>query len=231
MSVPWPVALLLPVLVGGSVGWLSGPVLRRLPEPRVGRRGVTADELAAKLPYAALATPRFRWGCAALATGAAALVVATVAPAAWSGWLVLATVGVLAAAIDGATTWLPARLTRSGTVLVVLVALAGLPLGNDPSDLLRVLGCAVAAGALFWGCWWVSRGQLAYGDVRMAPLLGAAGGSVSWSMVLLVLLLGTVLGALHGVVRGLARRPGPFPYAPGLVAGAFLAPLVAALTR
>ncbi|MGI8456505.1 MAG: prepilin peptidase [Propionibacteriaceae bacterium] len=228
MSVPWPAALLLPVLLGVLVGWLSGPVLRRLPEPQVGQRGVSADELATKLPYAALASPRFRSGCAALAAAAGAVVVVAVEPTAWSGWLVLATVGVLAATIDGVTTWLPARITRTGVLLAVLLAPVGLLLGNGVTDLLRVLVGGAAAAALFWVFWRVSRGQLAYGDVRLAPLLGATGGSVSWSMVLLVLLLGTVLGALHGVARGLARRTGPFPYAPGLVAGAFLAPLVAA---
>jgi leader peptidase (prepilin peptidase)/N-methyltransferase len=44
--------------------------------------------------------------------------------------------------------------------------------------------------------------------------------------VLLVLLAGTVLGALHGLLRSVRRRPGAFPYAPSLVAGAFVAPVL-----
>ena len=65
-----------------------------------------------KRRYADLATPQLVAGCA-LAAGAAVTVGwLTAPPAIQPLWWVLSSFGVLLAAIDGSTTWLPLRLTR-----------------------------------------------------------------------------------------------------------------------
>lgn len=198
-------------------GVASGPVLRALPEPRT-------DVVDDKPPYATLATRRF---AVAVAVGAAAagLVIATrLPPTSWPVWLSLATVGVLLATIDARTTWLPLPLTRvlwlgtatgAGVQLLVAADSERGPLA------LRMLVGAAAVGLFFGAFWWLV-GGLGFGDVRLAPALGAALASVSWGTMAVGLFLGTALGALVGVIRQVRRRAGPFPYGPALVAGAFL---------
>jgi leader peptidase (prepilin peptidase)/N-methyltransferase len=85
---------------------------------------------------------------------------------------------------------------------------------------------AVGAGAaalLYLGLWRLSRGGLGFGDVRLAPVLGAAGAAVGWPTLVTTLLLGSLAGAVVGVVLALRGRRGAFPYAPSMLAGAFLA--------
>ena len=53
--------------------------------------------------------------------------------------------------------------------------------------------------------------------------LGAATAAHSWSMLWSALVLGTLIGAGHGLLRLSRRRPGGFPYAPSMLAGAYLA--------
>jgi leader peptidase (prepilin peptidase)/N-methyltransferase len=81
----------------------------------------------------------------------------------------------------------------------------------------------MVAGLLYLLVWRVSRGGFGFGDVRFAPLIGAATAAHSWSLLLLGLFAGSVLGAVHGGIRLVRRRAGPFPYAPAMLAGAYLA--------
>jgi len=71
--------------------------------------------------------------------------------------------------------------------------------------------------------WAVTRGGFGYGDVRYAPLLGAATAGDSWTLLIWALTLGTAVGAGHGTARLIRRRPGAFPYAPSMLAGCYLA--------
>ena len=71
--------------------------------------------------------------------------------------------------------------------------------------------------------WLASRGGFGFGDVRFAPLVGAPAAAHSWSLLLWALLLGSVAGAVWGLVRMLRGRRGPYPYAPWLLAGGYLA--------
>ena len=112
--------------------------------------------------------------------------------------------GVLLAAIDARTTWLPLPLTRPPgrrwRPQRSRRALAG-----GPSVLRAAAGAALAV-LLFFLVWLVSRGGIGFGDVRFAPLVGAAAASHSWSVLIWALLLGSLAGAGHGLVRLALRR-------------------------
>ena len=76
----------------------------------------------------------------------------------------------------------------------------------------------------------VTRGGIGFGDVRFAPLVGAATAATSWTLLAWALVLGSLTGALVGLVRLALRRRGSFAYAPSILAGAYLAATVAWLT-
>ena len=202
--------------VGTMLGMvvLTRPILRRLPEPKDGE---------GKPRYADLATPRLVAGCALLAGAAVTIGWLTAPPAVQPLWWVLSSIGVLLAAIDALTTWLPLRLTQAAWVAMAVALLLTLPLGADWSTMLRAVAGAALAGLLYLGVWLVSRGGFGFGDVRFAPLVGAATAAYSWSMLVWALLLGSVLGALYGMVRLARGRTWPFPYAPAMLVGAYLA--------
>jgi leader peptidase (prepilin peptidase) / N-methyltransferase len=193
---------------------LTGPILRRLPEPAAGE---------GKPRYADLATPRLVAGCAVLAGAAATTGWLTGPPAIQPMWWVLSSLGVLLAAIDALTTWLPLRLTQAAWAAMAVALLLTLPLGADWSTVLRAVTGAALSGLVYLGVWLVSRGGFGFGDVRFAPLVGAATAAHSWSLLIWAILLGSILAALHGIVRLARRRAEPFPYAPAMLAGAYLA--------
>lgn len=210
----------IPTLLAVSVltGMVSGPVLRRLPEPPSG------PHHGSKPLYASLATPRFGVGVSACSVAAALVLLAQLPAHSWLVWLPLATVGVLLAGIDAVTTWLPLSLTRvlwfgTGVAAAAQALLAPAP-SRGPLTLRMLLGAA-GVGLFFWSFWRLV-GGLGFGDVRLAPVLGAATASVSWSALAAGLFLGTLLGAVVGMVRHARGRAGPFPYGPALVLGAFL---------
>ena len=92
-------AVLATVMTGLVTAAAVGPVLRALPEPRaLHTRSATA-----------LLTPGFIALCGGLAAAAAAITWYRVPLAAMPLWTVLSTAGVLLAAIDARTTWLPLR--------------------------------------------------------------------------------------------------------------------------
>lgn len=198
-------------------GVASGPVLQALPDP-------PPDSADGKPPYASLATRRFALAVAIGAAGAGLLIAVRLPAASWPVWLPLATVGVLLAAIDARTTWLPLPLTRVlwlGTAVGAGLQVVLAPASERSPLAVRIIVGAAVVGIFFGAFWWLA-GGLGFGDVRLAPVLGAALASVSWEAVAVGLFLGTALGALFGAVRHVRRRAGPFPYGPALVAGTFL---------
>lgn len=214
MPTPALAAVALALLAALFTVLLWRPVMVSLPEPHD----------PAKLPYRALAGGRHAI-VAALCVAVACLGLAWVPRAAWPAWAGLATIGVALAVIDACTTWLPLRLTHVLWVAAsVGVALLGVTAGWRSA--LTAAGAAAASGAFFWLFWRIT-GGLGFGDVRLAPVIGATAGSVSATHAAAALLLGTALGAGVGLARLALGRRGPFAYGPALVAGPWLA--VAAL--
>ena len=208
------------LLVGAAVGLLTaglaGPILRWLPEP---------DAEEPKIPYRDLAGARFLLGCGLLSAGATAIAWLALPRPVQPLWWVLSSAGLLLATIDARTTWLPLRLTRFAWVLMGAAALGAAAWTTDGALALRAAIGAAVAGVLYLLVWWASRGGFGFGDVRFAPLLGAATASQSWGLLLWGLTLGTAAGALHGGARLAGRRQGGFPYAPSMLLGCYLAVL------
>ena len=182
----------------------------------------------AKIPYAALARPGFVAGCVVATACAAAIGVFLLPRELIAVWLVLAVFGVSLAGIDGATTWLPMRLSYAGWITMAIVTVSTAFAIADGGWLLRTVAGAAIAGAVYLGIWAFSRGGFGFGDVRFAPLLGAAAAAGSWTLLLWGLLCGALLGGGFGLLRILRGRRGGFPYAPSMLAGVYLA---VALTR
>jgi len=198
------------------------PLLQWLREP---------EEPDGKVAYRELATPAFVLGCVLCSAVAAAVAWTTLPAALQPMWTVLAVPGVLLAGIDAVTTWLPRSLTHITWASMTVATLAGSSLAGSWSMLLRAGAGAAFAGGLYLLVWLVSRGGFGFGDVRFAPLLGAAAAAGSWELLLWTLMAGALLGAVLGVLRLLARRTGGFAYAPTMLAGAYLAALLLAVLR
>lgn len=238
----------LAVTLIAATGLLSAAggqyVLRRLPEPlpindtaETGpSKTLSADadraELAAKPSYRSLATWRFSVLVAMLSTLATSIAVITQPSAYWPIWFVFGIVAVFLAGIDAVSTWLPSLIVYPGwigmaaalTVTLLASAADGTPW---PTLLVRIVGCAAVAGGFYLLLWLVTRGRgIAFGDVRLMPLVGAAAGAISWSGLYWSLLLGSLVGAAIGVIRLFAGRRDAFPYAPALVSGPYAAALL-----
>jgi leader peptidase (prepilin peptidase) / N-methyltransferase len=209
------------LMVGVISALLVRPVLRRLPEPA---------NSEGKTRYCDLGSTRFLIGCGVLAVLATAISWLSLPHYTQPMWLVLAILGVLLAAIDAGTSWMPLRLTQIAWLAMAVAGLIATLLSGAVGVAGRAVAGAAIAGALYLFVWLISRGGFGFGDVRFAPLLGAAAAADSWTLLWLTLLLGTVVGGFIGLLR-LARGPREaFPYAPSMLTGAYAACLVTLLT-
>ena len=214
-------AVSIAVIVGVTSALLVRPLLWRLPEP------IPGD---GKPSYRGVGSIRFLLVCGALAGIAAAISWLSMPRYAQPMWCVLAILGVLLAAIDARTSWLPLQLTRIAWLAMAVAALLAGPLGGGVWITIRAAAGAAIAGGLYLFVWLISRGGFGFGDVRFAPLLGAAAAADSWTLLWWTLLLGTVVGGLVGVLRLARGRREAFPYAPSMLVGAYAACLVAKLS-
>jgi leader peptidase (prepilin peptidase)/N-methyltransferase len=214
-------AAAIAVMTAMTSALLVRPLLRLLPEPLPGD---------GKPSYRDLGSTRFLLVCGALAGIAAAASWLSLPRYAQPMWSVLATLGVLLAAIDARTSWLPLQLTRIAWLAMALATLLAALLGGSVWVAVRSAAGAAIAGGLYLLVWLISRGGFGFGDVRFAPLLGAAAAADSWTLLWWVLLLGTLVGGLVGVLRLAAGRREAFPYAPSMLVGAYAACLVSMIS-
>jgi leader peptidase (prepilin peptidase) / N-methyltransferase len=214
-------AVAIAVMIGMTSTLLVRPLLGRLPE------SIPGD---GKPSYRELGSTSFMFVCGALAGIAAAISWLSLPPYVQPMWCVLSILGVLLAAIDARTSWLPLQLTRFAWLAMAVAALLTAPLGGGVWVPVRAVAGAAIAGGLYLLVWLISRGGFGFGDVRFAPLLGAAAAADSWALLWWTLLLGTVVGGLVGVLRLARGRREAFPYAPSMLLGAYAACLVAKLS-
>lgn len=238
---------LAPALVCGAAGLAGGLVmpslLARLPEPEpdldpepdgaVDGLVPAANEAEfarpvdePKEPYADMAARRgVRAGLAVASLLVAALVGARVG---WSWSLLflvyLVPVGVTLAVVDWRTRYLPTRLIGPSYVVVGVLAVVASALSSDWLSLRSAAIGWIGCFAVFFVMWFISPRAMAYGDVRLAGLLGLA---VGWEGVAQVVigmftafLLLAVVGTLLSVVRIFHRRHTPF--GPFLLLGALV---------
>lgn len=221
-------------LAAGCWLWL----LPRLPEPVAHREaGPDAgnddarpgDSEDNKIPYAELATPMKTLVVTICAAAAAAVSWVTVPGEYRPLWIVLAVLGVVLAAVDGFTTWMPAVVTRWAWAAMAAAGAAAALLGAHWTDLARILGGAIAAGAVYLVLWLATRGGFGFGDVRFVPLVAAPCAALGWTALLVSLFVGSLLGVGHAVWRRLRSQLGVQPWAPTLMLGAYLTAVWAAL--
>jgi leader peptidase (prepilin peptidase)/N-methyltransferase len=144
--------------------------------------------------------------------------------AALPAFLYLAAVGIALALIDLDTQRLPDALTLpSYAVLAVLLGGAAY-FSDEPDAALRALIGALALGGFYFAVWFAYPAGMGFGDVKLAPSLGACLGWLGYG----VLAGGAFLGFLYGAVVGIGLvlfkeggRKTRVPFGPFMIAGAF----------
>lgn len=207
-----PIGIAAAVIMGTVVAVCIGPLLRRFPEP-------VDPSAEGKILYRELATIPTAVLSGGLVAAAAVVVFAWAPVACWPVYVALILFGVPIAVIDDQATWIPRPLSHASWV-GLLVAAVVIAASQGWAALGWMSLGALIATLVLGVTWWFQ--DLGFGDVRLAPLVGAAAGSLGLEWVLVALLGGTALGAVHMLVRHLTGRGKPHPLAPALVAGAVL---------
>jgi leader peptidase (prepilin peptidase)/N-methyltransferase len=144
---------------------------------------------------------------------------------------VLAVVGVALGVIDILERRLPSRLVYPGIVGVGALLATSAVLHSRGPDLLRALAATAVLAAFYLVLALASGGGLGAGDVKLGGLLGLTLGWMGWSTLLIGVFLGWSLAAVARLALRLTRRidrDSTMPLGPFLLAGAFVALLVAA---
>jgi leader peptidase (prepilin peptidase) / N-methyltransferase len=125
----------------------------------------------------------------------------------------VASVGIAAGWIDTYQRRLPDVLILPAYPLAGALLIAT----GDPDTLLRAAACAAIAMALYGiGC---ATGQVGFGDVKLAGLLGLVTGWAAWEAAALALAATVVVGgAQAAAVLAMGRKD--FPYGPAMLTGA-----------
>lgn len=144
-------------------------------------------------------------------------------------YLYLAAVGLALALIDLDTKRLPDVLTLpSWGVAAVLLTLASV-LGDHPGALLRALIGAAAVGVFYFVTWFAYPAGMGFGDVKLAPVVGAYLGWVSYGATAVGVFLGFLYGGVVGIGVILLAKGGrktKIPFGPFMLAGALTGILV-----
>lgn len=152
------------------------------------------------------------------------------ATAALPAYLYLGAVGIALAAIDLDTRRLPnAIVLPSYPVLAVLLLGAALWDGDWYALLRAAVGASALLGFYLLLVLAYPKG-MGWGDVKLAGLLGATLGYLSWPTLIVGAMAGFILGAVVGVAIILAHQGGrktAVPFGPFMIAGALLAIFVA----
>lgn len=153
-------------------------------------------------------------------------------PTVWLCWWITA-FGVVLAAIDLRHHRIPDAISYPvmvGTAGLCLLLAPQLTPGGSGTVLLRALIAAVVVGLLFALPAVFAPGAMGWGDVKLAVSLGATLGAVSWDAVLSALLITFVSAGLMAILGLVSRRlaaRSAIAFGPFLVAGAFVAVLLA----
>ncbi|MFD4786379.1 prepilin peptidase [Streptomyces sp. NPDC058459] len=150
-----------------------------------------------------------------------------------AAWLTLAPVATLLAAVDLRVHRLPDPLTLPLTpaVLVLLALASRLP--DHTGTYRTALYGALALGAGYLALHLLNPSGMGFGDVKLAPALGAALGWYGWPTVMLGTFATFTAGALYGLALLLTRRAtrkSAIPFGPFLLTGTLLGVLAGAYT-
>jgi leader peptidase (prepilin peptidase) / N-methyltransferase len=228
-------------LVAGAVGLVAGAfvpeLIARLPEPEPEPEGEGLEAAENEAEFAKpvdeakelyvdiAATPRLRWWTAAASAVAAGLLGARV------GWhpallflVYLVPVCVALSVVDWRTRYLPKRLIVPSYVVVAVLAVLASALTGDWQALQTSVVGWLASYAVFWLLWFMVPAGMAYGDVRLAGLLGMALGWLGGGPLVLGLYTAFLIGGIGGLVLSRMRifHRRHYPFGPFLSLGAWL---------
>jgi leader peptidase (prepilin peptidase)/N-methyltransferase len=215
------IAILLSAVIAVAMAGCAPALLRLLPSP-------PEDPLVS---FVELGTRRFRLTLLAICLATGAPVLVATAPQLWPVWVPLVALGPLLGLIDGHTGFLPLRLTYLALALVIVGAVTSCWLRADWGPALVALGGGLGATACYWLLWRLSGGQLGFGDVRLAGVLGVATGATSLTVLVWSFVLGSLIGAVWAIVVRLRSGGREFPYGPSMLLGPPMALALTALWR
>ena len=206
--------IILAVTAGAGLGWLQRRRLEAL-------RYRAGDE-------AAQAEPGPRWwvvwaGMLAVG-GLAAAAVFSADPASRLILAPLAVSGPWLAAVDFDVMRLPNRVLAVTALLMAGAILTVALTGAGPSVAIQALIGGAVAGGTFAVIHFASNGEMGFGDVKLAALIGAGLGPLGIGHVCLALLAGSAAALIW--IKGTTHRGSHLPYGPWLLAGALIAALV-----
>ena len=138
----------------------------------------------------------------------------------------LATLGATLGAVDVACHRLPTLIVLPSTVVGVVALIAVSAGTHDWGTLGRAALGAVAMGAAYLGLYLIPGGNLGFGDVQLAVLLGLLLGALGWPEVVWGALLPWLVNApvvLVLLLLGRVGRKSRVPFGPSMLAGAVLA--------
>jgi len=208
------------LVLGGVVVVALPALLRALPRP--------ADQ-SEPWSYASAGGPAFRWAAGGISAVASFAALGSSDPRWWLAWAALSAPGVVLAAIDARTGYLPRRLTWAAYAVAAAGVVVGCAVGGDAGAALAPAIGSVVGGGVLWGLWHLGFG-LGFGDVRLAALIGLVAGTGDVTVAMWSLAAGGLIGAIQGAVRRLAlKHRGAYPFGPALVAGAFAVAIVDAV--
>lgn len=133
----------------------------------------------------------------------------------------LAWLAVVLTATDLRHRRLPNAVTLPSYPAAAIVIGAAAVAGPGPSLAIRAAAAAAALTAVHAAVHLAAPDQLGAGDVKLAGIVGAVLGAVSWSAVL----VGPVIAAVLTAALALAGRRREAPHGPGLLAAALLTAL------
>jgi leader peptidase (prepilin peptidase)/N-methyltransferase len=139
------------------------------------------------------------------------------------GYLYLAAVGLALGLIDIDTRRLPDALTKPTWVVTAVVLLVAALVGDRRDDLLRAAVGAAALGGFYFLLWLVYPGGMGFGDVKLAPSLGAFLGWVGYGALAVGAFTGFLYGGVFGIgliVLGRGGRKSMVPFGPFMLLGA-----------
>jgi leader peptidase (prepilin peptidase)/N-methyltransferase len=209
-------------VLGLVVGWLSDPVITRVPL----RQSVLGPPAVDEPP-----APRGRRVVVTIACGALAGATAARFDDSWAlpAYLVLTLTLVILAVIDFETYLLPNRIVYPLTFVSLGLFAVGAAGDNDMTAYTRgLVAGAVAFGAFLLLHLIVPRG-MGFGDVKLSFVLGLSLGYLGWGELFFGLFLGFFYGAVIGVfliATRLRARNQQVPFGPFLAAGTITAILV-----
>ena len=138
--------------------------------------------------------------------------------------LYLVPVGIALSVIDWRTRYLPSWLIRPSYLVVGVLAVLAAVLTSDWNALtISVVGW-LSSFAFFWVMWFIYPRGMAYGDVRLAGLLGMALGWLGVPQLVLGLYSGFLIGGIGGGLLAALRvfHRKHYPFGPFMIVGAFL---------